>query len=178
ADFKGNILGTQLVFYNCWGGPGREWKKRRWETAGVGYATVSGIGTGISGNRLQVRATEQGLNGGDAGCEARICGRVSENGTYRFSGKSFGRFSSYYNTGQLHINLITNTSDYLVGANNNVVYEVWNRTFASGEKSWSYDVNLTTSQPYVTAIFRNILKDGGRGDSFTHDFWDWKLVKI
>lgn len=178
ADFKGNILGTQLEVYKCWGGPGREWKKRRWETGAVAYATVAGANAVVSGNRLQMIAREQGLDGGDAGVEARICGRVLENGTYRLSGKSLGRFSQYYSTGQLHINLITTVSDYLAGPLNNVVYQVHNKNFANGEKSWSYDISLTTSEPYVTLVLRNILKDGGRGDTWTHDFWDWKLVKI
>ena len=177
AEFKGNILGTQLEVYKCWGGPGREWKKRRWETGAVGYATLAGANAGVSGNRLQMTATEQGLDGGDAGMEARICGRVLESGIYRLSGKSFGRFSQYYSTGQLHINLITTRTDYLAGILNNVVYEVHSKMFANGEKSWSYDISLNTSEPYVTLVLRNILKDGGRGDTWTHDFWDWKLVK-
>jgi len=178
ADFKGNILGTQLNVYKCWGGPGREWKKRRWETGAVAYATVAGANAGVSGNRLQMTAREQGLDGGDAGVEARICGRVLENGTYRLSGRSNGRFSGYYNTGQLHINLITTRTDYLAGTLNNVVYDVKSRTFASGEHAWTYTVDLNTSESYVTLVLRNILKDGGKGDTWTHDFYDWKLVKI
>lgn len=178
AEFKGNILGTQLNVYKCWGGPGREWKKRRWECGAVPYAAIYGANAGVSGNRLQMTATEQGLGGGDAGMEARLCGIVSESGNYRLSGKSHGRFSQYNSTGELHINLIATTGDYLAGPLDNVVYQVKSRAFANGDKSWSYNISLSTAKPYITLILRNILKDGGQLETFTHDFWDWLLVKV
>ena len=90
-----------------------------------------------------------------------------------------GGFSQYYRTGELHVNLIGNRSDYLSGVNNVLVRIERGSDFAMNEKSWSETFSIDAANtPFITLIFRYIHKEGGRGDSFQHDFWDWKLEKI
>ena len=173
ASFKGNILGTQLLIKNIWGGSA-VWEKKRDHTTGHFYISPQGGTTGITGDRLQVNCTSQDAY--DIGMELRILGKVTEDGTYRFSGKSFGRFAGNFN--YMHIYLITNSLGYLNGVNNLVLQNEYSSAFADGEKSWSFNVSLSTTQPYVTAIFRNVFKAYSYGDNTTMDFWDWKLEKV
>ena len=110
--------------------------------------------------------------------EARLIGRVSESGTYRLTGKSFGRFSGYHDNTYMHIYVISNKDDYLAGLNKTDVRWEQNRTFADGEKSHSFEFDLTTDRPYITLILRQINKYGGQLNTYVFDFWDWKLEKI
>ena len=177
ADFKGNVLGNQLsVNKNEFSGGGT-WPKQRYEGSAHAYIRRAGDVT-VSGNKILVSCAEGGLNGGDRGTEYRAIGRCNESGTYRLTGNSFGRFSGFYNVGRLHINLVANSSGYLSGLQNLLVNRILTSTTGSGDRSWSDTVSLNSStHPFITLILRYVQLDGGRGDSFQHDFWDWKLVK-
>jgi hypothetical protein len=177
ADFKGNVLGNQLSVNKAEFGEGGTWPKKRYEGSAHAYISRSGD-VRVSGNKIKVSCTEGGLNGGDRGAEYRAIGRCAETGTYRLTGETFGRFSGAYRIGELHINLISSGSDYLSGPQTLLFRKELGSSSASGSKSWNETVSLSVSQPFITLIFRYVQKDGGRGDTFEHDFWDWKLVKV
>lgn len=178
ADFKGNVLGNQLSINKAEFGQGGTWPKKRYEGSAHAYIRRTGD-VRVSGNKILVSATEGGAGGGDRGTEYRAIGRCDESGTYRLTGKSFGRFSSYYNIGQLHINLIANASGYLSGVNQILVRKELNSDWGRGEKTWNETVTLDSStRPFITLILRYVHLDGGQGETLQHDFWDWKLVKV
>lgn len=178
ADFKGNVLGNQLSINKAEFGQGIPWPKNRYEGSAHPYISRTGD-VGVSGNKILVSAREGGAGGGDRGTEYRAIGRCDESGTYRLTGKSFGRFSDAFRIGELHISLIANASDYLSGPNQLLVRRELNSSDGSGERTWNETVTLNAStSPFITLILRYIHKDGGRGDTFQHDFWDWKLVKV
>lgn len=170
ADFKGNVLGTQLQIVKSYS----SWQKSRNVSTSHYYISPQGGDSEVVGNRLAVTCTSDGRF--DIGMECRILGKVQEEGTHRYSGMSFGRFGSDSN--YMHLYLIENKDDWLVGDQKIVWAYEYNQYAAGGEKSWSDDVNLTLSRPYITAIFRNVYKRAGGGNVSTMDFWDWKLQKI
>lgn len=178
ADFKGNVLGNQLSINKAEWGQGVPWPKNRYEGSAHPFGARTGD-VGVSGNKILVSAREGGTGGGDRGTEYRAIGRCDESGTYRLTGKSFGRFSGAFRIGQLHINLIASAGDYLSGINQMLVRHELTSDDGSGERTWNETVTLNSSTfPFITLILRYIQKDGGRGDTFQHDFWDWKLVKV
>lgn len=175
-EFRGMVLGTQLLLGNyTFGGP--TWTgSPRWQTGFTEYIDQSGGDVTIAqGHRLAVRC--QGERFYDKGMEARITGTVNQNGTYRFSGSSECRHGSF--TGQLHIYLIAAPGGFLNGYPQDIIvgHEQNGLSGANGQKFWSWDVNLSTSKPYITAIFRNVYVAGDT-ESSKIDFWDWKLQKI
>jgi hypothetical protein len=173
AEYKGNILGTQLLLHKNWGG--KPWKKIRNESSGHLYITRVNSDVYLSGNRICISVYEEM---GDNGMEARLIGKVTESGRYRLTGKTYGRFSGSHDFTEMHVNLISNVSDYLSGVNDVVYRWEQNRAFAKGEKTHSVEVNLNTSRPYITLCLRQINKYGGQLETYVHDFWDWKLEKI
>ena len=173
AEYKGNVFGTQLVLHTEWGG--KPWKRIRDESSGHMYITRAGSNVYVAGNKIKVQVQEET---GDNGMEARLIGKVTESGRYRLTGKSYGRFSGYHDYTYMHVYLISNRDDYLLGVNKTDVRWENNKFFADGEKSHSFDVDLTTDRPYVTLILRQINKYGGQLNTFVFDFWDWKLEKI
>ena len=174
AEYKGNVFGTQLEVFKCWGG--NQWRKLRWETSAHIFNFVTGANAYVSGNKIGLTAMGQGASG-DSGSELRIINTVSESGSYRLTGKSFGRYGNY-DAGQIHIQVIANATGYLEGVNNVLISRTITSAFGRGEKSHSFDLSLSTSQPYITLILRNIIKSSPDTGTYTHDFWDWKLEKI
>ena len=173
AEYKGNVLGTQLALHTEWGG--NPWKKIRNESSGHMYITSYGGNVYVSGNKIKVQVYEAS---GDNGMEARLIGKVTERGRYRLTGKSIGRFSGMHRNTYMHVYLITNKDDYLSGINKTDVRWEGGSSDADGQKSHSFDVDLTTDRPYATLILRQINKYGGQLNTFVFDFWDWKLEKI
>ena len=169
SEFRGNILGIQYETYNT---SAASWDKKRNRTAGTGYL-MNNPNIRTDGARVYVPCTDNYSQ--DIGVEARLTGKVLESGNYTLSGSSFGEYDTFYYNGEMHINLIANTSGYLVGVNNILVDKRHNLTFGMGDKTWSYPVSLTTSQPFITVVFRNIHLSGGRGTTTTHQFWNWTL---
>jgi len=176
ADFKGNVLGNQLYVNKAEFGQGGTWPKRRYEGSAHPYIAKAGD-VRVSGNKILVSCTEGGAGGGDRGTEYRAIGFCNEPGSHRLTGTSFGRFSSYYNTGEMHIYLIANGNGYLSGLQRVLVRKEGGYINLGGQQSHSFDVQISENLPYITLVLRYIQKDGGRGDTFQHDFWDWKLVR-
>jgi hypothetical protein len=175
AEYKGNILGTQLILHKAWGGS--PWKKIRNESSGHDYIDSANSDVYVSGNKICVAVCELL---GDNGMEARLIGKVTESGRYRLTGKSYGRFSPYHKWGQLHIYCIANPAGYLSGTNKIKYGLELDSTSGSGQKTHSVEFNLDTGDPYITLCLRQINKYGGSIEYLTlvHDFWDWKLEKI
>ena len=168
-QFRGNILGMQYLTYNT---SEAGWNKLRDRTAGTGYL-MNQPNIRTDGARVYVPCTDNYSS--DIGVEARLTGKVLESGAYTLSGSSFGEFDTNYYNGEMHINLIANAGGYLQGVNSILIDQRHNLTWAMGEKTWSYTVSLSTSRPFITVVFRNIHKSGGRGTTTTHQFWNWTL---
>lgn len=173
SEFKGNVFGTQLVLHKNWGG--LPWKQIRYESSGHLYEDRYGSDVFVSGNKIVVRVYE---NDDDNGMEARLLGKIEQSGSYRLTGKSFGRFSNYHTNTYLHVNLISNSSGYLSGTQNIDYRYEQNKYFAEGDKSYNTTVSLTTARPYITLVLRQINKYGGQLQTFDIDFWNWKLEKV
>lgn len=168
-SFRGNILGIQYETYNT---SAAGWDKKRNRTAGTGYL-MNNPKISTDGARVYVPCTDNYSQ--DIGVEARLTGKVLESGNYTLSGESFGEYDTFYYNGEMHINLIANSGGYLQGINNILIDKRHNHGWGMGNKSWSYPVSLTTSQPYITVVLRNIHLSGGQGTTTTHHFWNWKL---
>jgi hypothetical protein len=149
-------------------------RKKRDQTSEHFYITAAGS-VAVKGNKIAITATGQG-GSGDNGMEARVVGTVPESGKYRLSGNTLCGYGRANN--EMHHYLIANTAGYLNGINNVVLQKEHSDAFGSGQKSWSYDVDLTAAQPYITLVFRNIHKLGNYGDTSEFEFWDWRLEKI
>lgn len=169
SQFRGNILGIQYETYNT---SPTSWDKKRNRTAGTGYL-YNNPNISTNGSRVYVPCRDNYSQ--DIGVEARLTGTVLESGNYTLKGSSFGEYDQFYYNGEMHIVLIANTSGYLVGVNNVLINKTHNMTWGLGDKTWSYPVSLTTSQPFITVVFRNVHKSGGQGTMTTHQFWDWTL---
>ena len=119
------------------------------------------------------------VGGGDRGTEYRGYGKVQESGAHRLTGKVFTRWSSYYQNGECHVYVIANRTGYLAGVNEVALGHEQTASLGSGERPLSFDFNLSTGTPYITLVFRYVWKDGGgAGETFQHDFYDFKLVKL
>ena len=180
AEYKGNILGTQLYI------PGgtqpleqSQWPKRRDESFATYYIARNGY-VRLSGDRIQIEQQDISGNNGDYGTEARICGKVLEDGRYRLTGTAYAQFAASPGNGihaQLHVQLIATTNDYLSGLQSLLVNDVYYR---GGGTTFNINkfVTLSTSKPYIALIFRYIMSgQGATTNRYTHEFTNFKLVK-
>jgi hypothetical protein len=116
----------------------------------------------------------------DIGTEIRGIGTVSENGNFRLTGTAYGRFDrSYPDAVRLDINIISNETGYLQGAQNLLWNYTQNGTGGDREFTINETVPLNTTKPYVTVIVRAIGIAGfTTAGSFTHEFWDLQLKRV
>lgn len=170
SDFRGNILGIQYDTKNT---SEASWNKLRYQTAGTGYLMNN---PRISTDGVKVYVPCTSTPGRDVGVECRVTGRVLESGTYKLKGSSIGEFDTNYLNGEMHVSVVANAAGYLVGVNDVVLHRYMDFNQAMGQRSWSYNVPLSTSKSYITFVLRNVHKgSGGRGTTTTHQFWDWTL---
>lgn len=174
-EFRGVVLGTQLQLVDYTSGA--PWTGvPRWQAGYIEYLDSTGGSVAVSGNRLKVTATSN-RDPYDRAMEVRITGLVWDPGTYKFSGSTEARHGDP--TGQMHMYLLANSAGYLAGSQQILVaYEKNGLAGANGQQFHSYNVNLTSGMPYITAVFRNVYLGGGSGEQTAIDFWDWKLEKI
>ena len=181
SEYKGNILGTQLYIP---GGtmpkPEDQWPKRRDESFATYYGGRGGY-VRLSGDRIQVQVQDTTTMVGDYGTEVRICGKVLEDGQYRLTGTAYGDFPDHPSNNsqhaQLHVQLLANAGDYILGIYDLLVDDVYIKRNGSTFDT-DRTVNLSTSKPYITLIFRYIITGSGIGSEFyTHEFTNFKLVK-
>ena len=179
ASLKGNVIGQQLlVDKTVWNG-NNAYTPKRSEGSAHYYIARQGDVFVQSGNRVCCLATSGGAGGGDRGTEYRGYGKVQESGTHRLTGKVFTRWSTSYLNGECHVYVIANRNGYLSGVNDAVLTHEQTSGLGSGEKALSFDFSLSTGTPYITLVFRYVWKDGGAvGETFQHDFYDFKLVKL
>jgi hypothetical protein len=168
---SGNILGIQYDTYNP--SYGSAWTVRN-RTSGHGYLTNQ-VSISTDGTRVFIPCRDNYSD--DVGVEARCNGIVAESGSHVLAGSTFGEYDTRYYNGEIHIVLVTNSAGYLQGAQNLAHETYLNSTWGKGEKTHSFNVNLSTSLPYITLTFRNIHKSGGAGALTTHHFWNWTLRK-
>jgi len=86
------------------------------------------------------------------------------NRTIRISGNSdrVSRHTSGAGTATLKMSVIASSSGYISGATDYLSTETLNRTSDSGSnKTWTYDVPVTTSKPYITLSFENAQSSPG-----------------
>ena len=80
------------------------------------------------------------------------------NRTIRISGNSdrTSKHSSGSGTAQLKLSVLASSSGYISGTTDYLKTETLNSTSHSGSiKTWSYEVPVTTSKPYITLSFEN-----------------------
>lgn len=187
SEFKGNLVGQQLTIDTAPQNNESNWKKKRYEGSGHTFLTATG-GVSITETiKVGITVRPSGgdyISGDDRGHEYRVIGKCEESGTYRLTGKSFGRFDgssgTSYNNGQLHVMVVSHSSGWLSGTSTTNYYaELTKKNGGRDERSWSETFTLSTSRPYVTLILRNIQKAGGSpSKTWQHDFWDFRIEKV
>lgn len=182
AEYKGNILGTQLSLdKGSWNGG---WSALRDRTSCHHYGVYPDPAPPIDivGREILIQMPGSSSSG-DRGSEIRITGRVGESGTYRLTGKFKASLTPQLG-GQLHVDLLASSSHYLSGTTDVVLSDLYEAVPGQSPGSLGpetiYDktCTLSTSKSYVTLILRNVQK--AYTDTytyFTHHFYDFKLVK-
>ena len=187
SEFKGNVLGQQLIVDTAPMNNESSWKKKRYEGSGHTFLTATGNVFVTETIKVGITARPSGgdsISGDDRGHEYRVIGRCDENGTYRLTGMSFGRFDgssgTTYNNGQLHVMVVSHSSGWLSGTSTTNYYaELTKKNGGRDERAWSETFTLSTSLPYVTLILRNIQKAGGSySQTWQHDFWNFRIEKV
>lgn len=181
AEYKGNICGQHLTLdKGTWTNP-NAWKKKKDESAAFFYISNIGGEAWIGGSKndrwiCQVSPAKDF----DIGTEIRGIGTVSENGNFKLTGKAYGRFDrNYPGAVRLDINIISNETGYLQGAQNLLWNYTQNGTGGDREFTINETVPLNTTKPYVTVIVRAIGIAGfTNGNAFAHEFWDLKLKRV
>jgi hypothetical protein len=97
-------------------------------------------------------------NDNDITSEARVVGKINENGTYRISVTMFGQNSqgasgpSYNSSDAPSVFAVQEASaGWLSGITNMVVYQEHYNIYGNAQQ-YTFDVNLTTSRPWITCI--------------------------
>ena len=181
ADYKGNLLGTQLTLDpSAWVGSNLVWKKFRYHATSHYYvSSYGGDVRVVNGNQYRLRAKETGGGGGDRGSEVRFMGKVTEAGEYRLTGTMQCNGASSYYTTQRHINLIANSSDYLQGINDIKVRSEASVIGSQSVQNYQSPIfTLDTNRPFITLILRNVMVEGGNLSTYEHYFWNWKCERV
>lgn len=180
AKFKGNICGQQNQINNSLLND-KPWTPVRYETASAYYIQKSGIATPINDSHYWISVIEGGggIDLDDRGTEVRLLGKVLESGTYRITCRAIGRFDTAYNVIGLDLDVISNATGYLQGAQE-INMHIREREVAESKTfNWNKTLTLSTSKPYVTVICRNIAFSGGvAGRTYYTDFYDTLLEKV
>ena len=187
AEFRGNLLGQQLLMSQASWGNESAWNKNRNYSSAHHYITPNSGSASVSGNKILCSRMATGTSG-DAGAEARLVGRVSSgmDGSYRVTGTFRGEFDGRTGAIELHVLLIANASGYLSGAQDVLINRVHTGASSGGSHSSGQDyafsalATLGTRNSYITLILRNISKygSGPAGQNYVQRFWDFKVVKV
>mgnify|MGYP003969885823 CR=1 FL=1 len=169
AANRGNILGIQYDTHNP--ATNATWTQRD-KTAGKGYL-MNNPAISTDGVRVYVPCKDNYSN--DIAVEARVCGLVTETGNYRLTGNAFGEADTRYRNGEMHIVVVSNAYDYLVGPQTLSLNKTINSDWMTGETTHNYTMSLSTAKPYVTLTLRNVHKSGGAGMLTTHHFYNFVL---
>lgn len=170
---RGNVLGIQYDTHNpAVGG----WWTQRDKTSGHGYLTNNSTRKDIYTNGSRVFVPCAGNYGVDIAMEARCTGLVSESGNYRLTGNSFGEIDDRYRNQEMHIDVVSNTYDYLTGPQTLSLNKIITTDWMYGDRTHNYTLSLSTSRPYVTLTLRNVHKGGGGAQLTTHQFYNFVLV--
>ena len=180
SEYKGNILGTQLYVPNPNLGGQQDWPKKRDEAYGTYYSFRSGSADAW-GNAVRLTLIDISGNTGDYGVETRIPGMVLEDGFHRLTGSVTADFATSPGNAvhsQCHVQLLANASDYLSGDQSILANRVYYKSMGT-QFNVDQPVNLSSSKPYITLIFRNLNTGmGATNNAHTHEFSNFKLVKI
>lgn len=176
----GNVCGSQMILNMTPFSSGESrWVKRRDETSVHTYLNRAGGAQLVGDSHYNLTITEGGAGGDDRGTEGRLLGQISTGGTYKLTGTAIGRFDTTYSRQiEIHCAVVANTTDYLVGPQ--ILVENYIDAPNTTQKSytWNFYMVLNPTYRYITVVMRAIAKDGGApGRSYTHDFFDTKLVR-
>lgn len=184
ADFRGNLLGQQLLVTQEGFGDHNVWNKKRDVSSAHHYISTTGGSVAVSGNKILCTRKATGIGSGDNGVEARVLGFVDSGmaGTYRVTGNYKGGFQGRSAAVQMHILLLSHTADYLAGNQTIHINEVYdgNSKTSGTEYSFNQTADLVTGSPYITLILRNITRNGSEpsGTDYIQEFWDFKVQKV
>jgi hypothetical protein len=168
GEHKGVAWGLQLDFR---GNPNDPPTNRSYGYSGF-YPTQSGFPR-LSGNTIICSAAHKGDP--DGSCEYRSPFWVSESGTYRISGNLSYQPDTNQNLGSWQVAIVSSGTGYLSGS---VVYDLIKSGSDPGSRSFSYDVPLTTSRRYATAILYALRKGGGYAEYPVTSTATWSNVRV
>jgi hypothetical protein len=180
-DYRGSVVGQHLTLdLGTWDNP-TAWKKKKDESAAFFYISSQGGQAYIGGSRLDRWICRvQPTIAADRGSEIRGIGTISENGTFKLTGKAYGRFSASYPTAvRLDVQVIANSTGYLSGAQTVALNSSSNGTGGDRQITFNETVSLSTSQPYITLIARATGISGwSSSTTFSHEFWELQLKRV
>lgn len=167
GEHKGVAWGLQL---DLTGNPNDPPTNRSYGYSGF-YPTMAGWPR-VSGNTIICSAEHKGDP--DGSCEYRSPFWVSESGTYRISGNLNYQVDTYQFLGTWQLAIVSSGTGYLSGS---VVYDLI-KSGNNSPGSFSYDVPLTTSRRYATAILYAVRKGGGYVNDPITSKATWSNVRV